>query len=204
YIRSDLYPPHEFEKYIRLLGVNAGDHIVIYARGQFAGMFWAARAWWTFKVYGHHKVSVLNGGLEAWKKAKNPVTSDMVVIKPGNWVAKPLDESLLITFEELDKVNPDGKSLFQDLSKVNYLDSRPAEVFNGSKPLGIPAEGYYGRYAMSYKKSINRIRKNMSSPCSISSLDLIPVSLNTADNGTFFEPFKREPVAPKSSYVYDM
>ncbi|EYC14865.1 hypothetical protein Y032_0039g52 [Ancylostoma ceylanicum] len=144
YIRSDLYPPHEFEKYIRLLGVNAGDHIVIYARGQFAGMFFAARAWWTFKVYGHHKVSVLNGGLDAWKKANNPVTSTMVAVKPGNWVAKPLDESLLITFEELDKVNADGKSLFQDLSKVNYLDSRPAEVFNGSKPLGIPAEGATG------------------------------------------------------------
>ncbi|KHJ91692.1 rhodanese-like protein [Oesophagostomum dentatum] len=80
YIRFDLYPPQEFEKYVRLLGINNGDHIVIYSRGPVAGMLWAARAWWTFKVYGHNKVSVLNGGLDAWKKAGKPVTSDVVVV----------------------------------------------------------------------------------------------------------------------------
>ncbi|KIH44263.1 hypothetical protein ANCDUO_25717, partial [Ancylostoma duodenale] len=136
YIRFDLYPPKEFEKYVRLLGVNAGDHVVVYSRDKFAGMMWAARVWWTFKnaemtsvkrqyfpavlqnlVYGHHKVSVLDGGFEAWKKAKKPVTSDVVVVTPGNWTAKPIDKSLLITYEELDKKNADGKSLFQDLSK---------------------------------------------------------------------------------------
>ncbi|KIH51942.1 hypothetical protein ANCDUO_17963 [Ancylostoma duodenale] len=51
YIRFDLYPPREFEKYVRLLGVNAGDHVVVYSRDKFAGMMWAARVWWTFKVW---------------------------------------------------------------------------------------------------------------------------------------------------------
>uniref|UniRef100_A0A183FRF7 Rhodanese domain-containing protein n=1 Tax=Heligmosomoides polygyrus TaxID=6339 RepID=A0A183FRF7_HELPZ len=50
YIRFDLYPPKEFEKYIRLLGVDAGDHVVLYGRESMAGMLWPARAWWTFKV----------------------------------------------------------------------------------------------------------------------------------------------------------
>ncbi|VDL83627.1 unnamed protein product [Nippostrongylus brasiliensis] len=49
FIRFDLYPADEFEKYIRLLGVNSGDHVVVYSRGSFAGMMWAARAWWAFK-----------------------------------------------------------------------------------------------------------------------------------------------------------
>ncbi|KAL6740465.1 hypothetical protein Aduo_013816 [Ancylostoma duodenale] len=142
YIRFDLYPPKEFEKYVRLLGVNAGNHVVIYSRDKFAGILWAARVWWTFKVYGHNKISVLDGGYEAWKRAKKPVTSDVVVVTPGNWTAKPIDKSLLITYEELDKKNADGKSLFQDLSKINYLDARPAAQFNGTDPLGIPlAEG---------------------------------------------------------------
>ncbi|KAK6057379.1 hypothetical protein COOONC_05102 [Cooperia oncophora] len=50
YIIFDLYPPEEFEKYIRLLGVNNNDHVVVYGRGSFAGMMWPARAWWTFKA----------------------------------------------------------------------------------------------------------------------------------------------------------
>ncbi|EPB73933.1 hypothetical protein ANCCEY_06995 [Ancylostoma ceylanicum] len=106
YIRFDLYPPKEFEKYVRLLGINSGDHVVIYSRDKFAGMMWAARVWWTFK--------------------------------PGNWSAKPIDKSLLITYEELDKKGASGKSLFEDLSKINYLDARPAAQFNGTDPLGIP------------------------------------------------------------------
>ncbi|VDM79082.1 unnamed protein product [Strongylus vulgaris] len=50
YIRFDLYPPEMFEKYVQLLGINEGDHVVIYSRGAMGGMIWAARAWWTFKV----------------------------------------------------------------------------------------------------------------------------------------------------------
>ncbi|ETN76030.1 Actin [Necator americanus] len=146
YIRYDLYPPKEFERYVKLLGVNNGDHVVVYSRGPGTGMLWAARVWWTFKVYGHNKVSVLNGGLGAWKNASKPVTSDVVVVASGNWMAKPIDKSLLITFEELDQKNSDGKSLFQDLTKINYLDARPAEVFNGTEPLGIPAEGATGAH----------------------------------------------------------
>ncbi|KAK6034226.1 glycosyl hydrolase family 38 protein [Cooperia oncophora] len=92
----DLYPPEEFEKYIRLLGVNNNDHL-----------------------YGHDKVSVLDGGLDAWKKAGQPVTGgDVVVVKPGNWKAKPINPALLITFEELNKKNADGKSLLEELDKV--------------------------------------------------------------------------------------
>ncbi|VDO05978.1 unnamed protein product [Haemonchus placei] len=55
YIRFDLYPPEVFERYMRLLGVNNDDH-----------------------VYGHGKVSVLDGGLDAWKKAGYPVTNQVV------------------------------------------------------------------------------------------------------------------------------
>ncbi|KAK5969951.1 Rhodanese domain-containing protein, partial [Trichostrongylus colubriformis] len=117
YIRFDLYPPKDFEKYIRLLGVNNNDHVVLYGRGSFAGMLWPARAWWTFKLYGHDKVSVLDGGLEAWKKAGQPVASGDVVVKPGNFTAKPIDSSMIITFEELAKKSADGKSLFEELDK---------------------------------------------------------------------------------------
>ncbi|VDM74715.1 unnamed protein product [Strongylus vulgaris] len=81
YIRFDLYSPEEFEKFVRLLGINAGDHIVVYARGLYAGMLWASRVWWLFKLYGHDKVSVLDGGLDAWKKAGKSVSGDVTSVK---------------------------------------------------------------------------------------------------------------------------
>ncbi|PIO59014.1 hypothetical protein TELCIR_19535, partial [Teladorsagia circumcincta] len=140
HIRFDLYPPEEFEKFIRLLGVNTADHVVLYGRGPCAGMLWPARAWWTFKaghnLYGHDKVSVLDGGLDSWKEAGQPVTSDVVVVTPGNWTAKSIDHTRLITFEELDKKNEVGTPLLKDLKKINYLDARPAAQYNGTESTG--------------------------------------------------------------------
>ncbi|KHJ92776.1 rhodanese-like protein [Oesophagostomum dentatum] len=176
YIRHDLYPPEEFEKYVRKLGINANDHIVIYARGRFAGMLFAARAWWTFKVYGHEKVSILDGGLQAWKKGGKSVTDAVTTVAPGNWKAKPINKSLLITFEELSKKNPRRKSLFEDLTKaglllcihippicfalialcypemftkilqINYLDARPEPLFSGADPFEFPGKGATGNH----------------------------------------------------------
>lgn len=37
------------------------------------GIFSAPRAWWTFKAFGHDRVSVMEGGFPAWKAASLPV-----------------------------------------------------------------------------------------------------------------------------------
>jgi thiosulfate/3-mercaptopyruvate sulfurtransferase len=56
------------------LGIDRADRLVIYARGPLGGMLHAARAWHLFRVYGHENVSVLNGGLDAWRRADLPAT----------------------------------------------------------------------------------------------------------------------------------
>ena len=48
------------------LGLSDGDHLVIYDDSP---IFPAARVWWMFRLFGHDSVSVLNGGLNAWKAA---------------------------------------------------------------------------------------------------------------------------------------
>ena len=55
------------EKFIsrmRALGLGDGDRIVVYDG---AGLMSAARVWWTFRVFGHEDVAVLNGGLPKWR-----------------------------------------------------------------------------------------------------------------------------------------
>jgi thiosulfate/3-mercaptopyruvate sulfurtransferase len=75
-----------FEAYVNRLGaINNASRIVIYD-GTSNAIMAAARVWWMFRVFGHDKVSILDGGLEQWKReghqmemggmpVKSPMTS---------------------------------------------------------------------------------------------------------------------------------
>jgi len=52
------------------LGVGSGDRVVVYDT---RGVVSAARVWWTFRVFGHDSVAVLDGGLRAWKAEGRPL-----------------------------------------------------------------------------------------------------------------------------------
>ena len=39
-----------------------------------AGLFSAARVWWTFRMMGFARIAVLNGGLPKWRAEGRPVT----------------------------------------------------------------------------------------------------------------------------------
>lgn len=62
------------------LGISADDAVVVYDN---AGLFSAARGWWTWHVFGHPRVAVLDGGLPAWKAAG------------GSLETTPVDEAAL-------------------------------------------------------------------------------------------------------------
>jgi thiosulfate/3-mercaptopyruvate sulfurtransferase len=56
------------------LGVTPGHHVVILSAGSTIGDFSpAARVYWTFKVAGHARVSILDGGYAAWTAAGGKV-----------------------------------------------------------------------------------------------------------------------------------
>ncbi len=58
--------PEKFASRMRKAGVGDGARIVVYDNH---GLMSAARVWWTFRVYGHEDVSVLDGGFPAWERA---------------------------------------------------------------------------------------------------------------------------------------
>eukprot|EP00899_Mesostigma_viride_P019095 jgi/Mesvir1/27187/Mv07765-RA.1 len=49
-----------------VLGISRSDPVVVYDG---KGIFSAARVWWMFRAFGHTDITVLNGGLPAWKSA---------------------------------------------------------------------------------------------------------------------------------------
>lgn len=55
------------------LGISNDDAVVVYDQNGIS--FAAARAWWMFRAFGHQKVYVLNGGLNAWRAAGLPLQS---------------------------------------------------------------------------------------------------------------------------------
>ena len=52
-----------FAAHMQALGLNNEDHIIVYCDSAHLS---AARAWWMLRLFGHAKVSVLNGGLKSW------------------------------------------------------------------------------------------------------------------------------------------
>lgn len=64
--------PERFARAAEALGVGDDTHVVVYDT---VGSAWATRVWWLFRLFGHDAVSVLDGGLGAWKDADYPVES---------------------------------------------------------------------------------------------------------------------------------
>jgi thiosulfate/3-mercaptopyruvate sulfurtransferase len=63
-----LPPVADLEKLVGGLGISNASHVVIVARGLSAvEMASAARVFWTFKVLGHDAVSILDGGMTAYR-----------------------------------------------------------------------------------------------------------------------------------------
>lgn len=56
--------PEDFAKAIGALGIRDGDRVVAYGA---KGMIASARVWWTFRVFGFERVSILDGGLPKWR-----------------------------------------------------------------------------------------------------------------------------------------
>mgnify|MGYP001321317055 CR=1 FL=1 len=81
----------QFEGLARRLGVSDDTHVVVVPAGVSSTDFGsAARAYWTFKVFGHDNVSVLDGGYAAWRAfAPGKIeTGAFIAPEPGSFVAR--------------------------------------------------------------------------------------------------------------------
>ncbi|XP_063282573.1 thiosulfate sulfurtransferase-like [Pelobates fuscus] len=120
-----------FAKYVGNLGINNDSHVVIYDADHL-GMYYAPRAWWMFKVFGHDKVSVLDGGFRNWLKKGLPVTSEKTKVKPETYHAV-LNTLRVKKFEDIER-NISSK-------EFQLVDSRSNGRYTGTEP--EPGEGIY-------------------------------------------------------------
>jgi thiosulfate/3-mercaptopyruvate sulfurtransferase len=70
-----------FARLVSNMGVSNDSRVVFYDQ---KGIFSAPRGWWLFRLFGHDRVAVLDGGLPAWLAAKRPVeTGTASAFSPG-------------------------------------------------------------------------------------------------------------------------
>ena len=119
--------PHQFEQYVGSLGISNGTHVVVYDNNEKFGLFSAQRVWWTFRVFGHNQVSVLNGGLPQWLAEGFDVTDIVPSPSPEKFKAS-FNANLVKGLEDLEENIAEGSKNF------TVLDARPAGRFEGTAP----------------------------------------------------------------------
>ena len=116
----------QFEALARKLGVSGDSHVVLIPAGVNATDFGSsARAYWTFKVFGHENVSILDGGYAAWKAAyPGQIESGAPVAPaPGDFTASFQPQGY-VTTEEVRQIVDAGKG-------ATLLDGRTKDQFLG-------------------------------------------------------------------------
>ncbi len=118
--------PEFFTEEMQKLGINKDSAIVVYDR---VGVFSSPRAWWMLRAMGHasRQVTVLDGGLPAWKKANLPIEARLKIITAprGNFIAQP-QVGLFC----------DSDYVLEALTHPRFavLDARSNGRFNGTEP----------------------------------------------------------------------
>ena len=126
------------------LGVTPARAVVVYdAQG---GMY-AARAWWMLLWAGHRSVSVLDGGIAAWKAAGGALEAGAVApVAPPT--AYPLGDSLVASV--------DADALLKSLGRVTLLDARAGERYRGEvEPLDKRAGHIPGARSRFFKDNLD-------------------------------------------------
>jgi thiosulfate/3-mercaptopyruvate sulfurtransferase len=114
----------QFQSLARRLGVSDNSHVVVVPAGVSSMDFGsAARAYWTFKVFGHNNIAILDGGFAAWLDLDpaNIETGASASPAPGNFVARFNPEFYIGTSDVAAFAANPGQALL--------VDARPDEQF---------------------------------------------------------------------------
>jgi len=124
--RSDLphmAPPSEkFISRMRAMGVGDGHQVVVYDG---AGIFSAARVWWTFRLMGKLDVAVLDGGLPKWQAEGREIEDMPPIIRDRHMTVSRQNQLV----KDVTQVAHAAK-----LGEAEILDARSAARFRGEAP----------------------------------------------------------------------
>jgi len=90
-IRRDFVNKQQFEALLAGRGVGNDDTVILYGGNN---NWFAAYAYWYFKLYGHENVKLLDGGRKKWELDNRPLVTDVVSRPATSYQAKEQDLSI--------------------------------------------------------------------------------------------------------------
>src|SRR5882762_2279466 len=90
-VRRDFVDRAGFEKLLSTKGVSNDDTVILYGGNN---NWFAAYAYWYFKLYGHDAVKLLDGGRKKWELDGRPLSTDAPDRKATTYQAKDPDLSI--------------------------------------------------------------------------------------------------------------
>jgi thiosulfate/3-mercaptopyruvate sulfurtransferase len=109
-----------FARKMGLLGIGDDDRVVVYDN---VGLSSAGRAWWMLRLFGHHDVALLDGGLPKWRAEGRPLDT-AIPVPPQRRLTARFDPSLV----------RDKRALLDNLStrREQVVDARASGRFDGT------------------------------------------------------------------------
>lgn len=153
--------PGEFSQHVSKLGISNTDQIVVYGT---QGAFSPARVWWMFRLFGHDRVSILNGGLPAWQAAGGTTESGAVTDATPSTFVSTINPTCVVDWQKVLAVVNDGSAQIVDArSMARFLAQAPeprAGLVGGHIPgsLCLPFTNILQEKDVTKYRSLNEIK----------------------------------------------
>ena len=128
-VRRDFVDRIGFEKLLSERGISGDDTVVLYGGNN---NWFAAYAYWYFKLYGHRNVKLLDGGRKKWELDSRELTTDVPGRPATAYQAAEQDATLRAKRDEV----------LGAIGKRNLVDVRSPDEFTGRllAPAHLPQE----------------------------------------------------------------
>ncbi len=127
-VRRDFVNKQQFEALLSEKGVSNDDTIVLYGGNN---NWFAAYAYWYFKLYGHQDVKLLDGGRKKWELDSRELTDELPTRERTSYTAQEQDTSIRAFRDEV----------VEAIGTKNLIDVRSPDEFAGRllAPAHLPA-----------------------------------------------------------------
>jgi thiosulfate/3-mercaptopyruvate sulfurtransferase len=128
-VRRDFVNKEQFEALLGQKGISTDDTVVLYGGNN---NWFAAYAYWYFKLYGHENVRLLDGGRKKWELDGRELSKEPVSRPQTTYTAKEQDTSIRAFRDET----------LAAIGQKNLIDVRSPDEFSGKllAPAHLPQE----------------------------------------------------------------
>jgi thiosulfate/3-mercaptopyruvate sulfurtransferase len=128
-VRRDFIDRAGFEKLLSAKGIGNSDQVILYGGNN---NWFAAYAYWYFKLYGHESVRLLDGGRKKWELDGRPLETGAVHREETSYSAKEQDTAIRAFRDEV----------IAAINAKNLVDVRSPDEFSGKllAPAHLPQE----------------------------------------------------------------